>query len=184
MAEMVLSKYNETLTLGSYVELEPVEDGATMKFSKELVSNMDIAKHIETKINGEMTEISFVTKLELDYEGTIFRLNDKLEVSGVKINKEFTGGKKDEGALLVSISEINNAMKKTAEGKMKGILVYCEDPIVSADVIADTHSSIFDSLSTMKLGEGFVKVLSWYDNEWGYSCRLGDLATFIATKGL
>lgn len=70
--------------------------------------------------------------------------------------------------------EINAAMKEAAEGPMKGILEYCEDPIVSVDVIHNPHSSIFDAQSTMVIGKT-VKVLSWYDNEWGYSCRVVDL---------
>lgn len=74
-----------------------------------------------------------------------------------------------------SIEEINAAMKAAADGPMKGILEYCTDPIVSVDVIHNTHSSIFDSLSTMVNGK-MVKILSWYDNEWGYSCRVVDLA--------
>ena len=74
----------------------------------------------------------------------------------------------------VTIEEVNAAMKKAAEGPMKGILEYTEDPIVSVDIIHNTHSSIFDALSTMTLGKT-VKVLSWYDNEWGYSCRVVDL---------
>ncbi len=75
-----------------------------------------------------------------------------------------------------SVEEINAAMKTAAEGAMKGILEYCEDPIVSVDVKGNAHSSIFDALSTMKLEGGFVKVMSWYDNEWGYSTRVVDLA--------
>jgi glyceraldehyde 3-phosphate dehydrogenase len=75
-----------------------------------------------------------------------------------------------------SVEQINAAMKKAAQGPMKGILEYTEDPIVSVDVIGNTHSSIFDALATMKLGSGFVKVFSWYDNEWGYSNRVVDLA--------
>jgi glyceraldehyde 3-phosphate dehydrogenase len=74
-----------------------------------------------------------------------------------------------------SVEEINKAMKEASIGNMEGILEYCEDPIVSSDVRGNTHSSIFDSLSTMKIGKGFVKVLSWYDNEWGYSNRVVDL---------
>ena len=75
-----------------------------------------------------------------------------------------------------TVEEINNAMKEAARGNMEGILEYCEDPIVSSDVKGNSHSSIFDSLATMKLDNGFVKVLSWYDNEWGYSSRVVDLA--------
>ncbi|MDA3809976.1 MAG: type I glyceraldehyde-3-phosphate dehydrogenase [Spirochaetaceae bacterium] len=79
-----------------------------------------------------------------------------------------------------TIEEINLAMKKAAEGPMKGILQYTEDPIVSRDIQGNPHSSIFDALSTMKQGEGFVKVLSWYDNEIGYSSRVVDLAEKLA----
>jgi glyceraldehyde 3-phosphate dehydrogenase len=76
---------------------------------------------------------------------------------------------------------INAAMKAAAEGPMKGILQYCEDPIVSSDVIGNPASSIFDSLQTMVMGgEGtFVKCVSWYDNEWGYSNRVVDLVRMI-----
>lgn len=75
-----------------------------------------------------------------------------------------------------SVEEVNAAMKKAAEGPMKGILEYTEDPIVSIDIKGNPHSSIFDAQSTMKIGKGFFKVLSWYDNEWGYSNRVVDLA--------
>ncbi|MCL2403772.1 MAG: type I glyceraldehyde-3-phosphate dehydrogenase [Coriobacteriia bacterium] len=78
--------------------------------------------------------------------------------------------------------EINAAMKAAAEGPMKGYLEYCEDPIVSIDVVGNPASSVFDSLSTMVMGGGagtFVKVVSWYDNEWGYSNRCIDLAKLM-----
>ncbi|MBN2051112.1 MAG: type I glyceraldehyde-3-phosphate dehydrogenase [Spirochaetales bacterium] len=75
-----------------------------------------------------------------------------------------------------SVEELNTVVRKAAEGSMKGILEYTEDPIVSADVRGNSHSSVFDALSTMKLGQGFFKLISWYDNEWGYSCRVVDLA--------
>lgn len=75
-----------------------------------------------------------------------------------------------------SVEEVNAAMKEAAEGPMKGILEYTEDPIVSIDIKGNPHSSIFDAQSTMKIGKGFFKVLSWYDNEWGYSNRVVDLA--------
>jgi glyceraldehyde 3-phosphate dehydrogenase len=75
-----------------------------------------------------------------------------------------------------SVEEINAAMKAAADGPMKGILQYMTDPIVSNDVIGNTHSSIFDAPSTMKIGGDMYKILSWYDNEWGYSNRVVDLA--------
>lgn len=78
-----------------------------------------------------------------------------------------------------SKDEINAAVKKAAEGPMKGILEYTEDPIVSMDIKGNSHSSIFDALSTMVMEDGFVKILSWYDNEMGYSTRVVDLALKI-----
>jgi glyceraldehyde 3-phosphate dehydrogenase len=77
--------------------------------------------------------------------------------------------------------EINAAMKKASEGPMKGILQYVDEPLVSIDFNHDPASSCFDALSTKVLGGKMVKVLSWYDNEWGYSCRLVDLAKYVST---
>ena len=76
--------------------------------------------------------------------------------------------------------EINAAMKAAAEGPMKGILEFCTDPIVSTDVIGNPHSSVFDSLSTNVMGGNLVKVLSWYDNEWGFSQRVVDALLMMA----
>lgn len=75
----------------------------------------------------------------------------------------------------VSIESVNAAMKTAAEGSMKGILEYSEDPLVSSDIIGSPFSSVFDSKSTMVMGTNSVKILAWYDNEWGYSCRVVDL---------
>ena len=75
----------------------------------------------------------------------------------------------------VSVEQVNSAMKKASETYLKGILEYTDDPIVSSDVIGNRHSSIFDAQSTMVLGGNMVKVLSWYDNELGYSQRIVDL---------
>jgi glyceraldehyde 3-phosphate dehydrogenase len=75
----------------------------------------------------------------------------------------------------VTRDDINDAIRKAAEGPMKGILSYTEDPIVSSDIVGDDHSSIFDGLSTMVMADNLAKVVSWYDNEWGYSCRVVDL---------
>ncbi len=82
----------------------------------------------------------------------------------------------------VTVAEINAAMKAAAEGPLKGILCYTEDPIVSSDIIDDPHSSIFAADFTQVLGDKgkFAKVVSWYDNEWGYSCRTADLCALLA----
>jgi glyceraldehyde 3-phosphate dehydrogenase len=84
----------------------------------------------------------------------------------------------------VTKDEINSTLKQAAEGEFKDILSYTEDPIVSSDIIGDPHSSIIDSLSTMVLGKksNTIKVLSWYDNEWGFACRMVELIKFIVKK--
>ena len=75
-----------------------------------------------------------------------------------------------------SVEEVNAVVKAAADGPMQGILRYCEDPIVSTDIVTDPHSSIFDSLLTTQIDGRLVKVISWYDNEWGYSSRVADFA--------
>jgi glyceraldehyde 3-phosphate dehydrogenase len=83
----------------------------------------------------------------------------------------------------VTKDEVNGALRAAAEGPMKGILAYTEDPIVSSDVVGDPHSSIIDGQSTMVMEGNMVKVLSWYDNEWGYSTRCRDLMELAARLG-
>jgi len=84
----------------------------------------------------------------------------------------------------VTAEDINAAMKKAAEGSLKGILEYTEDPIVSSDVLHSTYSAVFDAQSTMVMGDksNFVKVLAWYDNEWGFSCRMVELIEMVGKK--
>ena len=80
----------------------------------------------------------------------------------------------------VTVESINAAVRKAAEGKLKGLLQYVTDPIVSTDIVHNPHSSIFDSGNTTVIGDDLAKVTMWYDNEWGYSCRTADLAEKIA----
>ncbi|WIV19380.1 type I glyceraldehyde-3-phosphate dehydrogenase [Paenibacillus polygoni] len=84
----------------------------------------------------------------------------------------------------VTVDEVNAALKEAANGPLKGIMNFSEEPLVSSDYNSDPASSTIDSLSTMVVGDNMVKVVSWYDNEWGYSNRVVDLAAFIAKKGL
>lgn len=84
----------------------------------------------------------------------------------------------------VSAEEINSAFRSAAAGELKGILEYCDEPLVSTDFRGNPASSVFDALSTMVIDGNMAKVLAWYDNEWAYSCRLADLAAYIASKGL
>jgi len=110
-------------------------------------------------------------------------LNGKLDGMAMRV-PTFDGSIVDLVAELnknVTVEEVNAAMKAASEGAMKGILEYCEDPIVSIDIVDNPHSSIFDSLSTAVMEGNMVKVLSWYDNEWGYSNRAYDLLKKMAT---
>jgi len=84
----------------------------------------------------------------------------------------------------VSVEEVNDVFRMAAEGELKGIVEYCDEPLVSMDFKGNPASAIFDALSTMVIDANLVKVLAWYDNEWGYSCRLADLCCYIAAKGL
>ncbi|EGO65487.1 type I glyceraldehyde-3-phosphate dehydrogenase [Acetonema longum] len=82
----------------------------------------------------------------------------------------------------ITAAAINQALYEAAQGKLCGILEYCEEPLVSVDFVDNSHSAIVDSLSTMTIGERTAKILAWYDNEWGYSCRVLDLAVFIGSQ--
>lgn len=84
----------------------------------------------------------------------------------------------------VTVDEVNAAFREAAEGPLKGILEYTEDPIVSSDVRGNSHSCIFDALSTIVMQENMVKIMGWYDNEWGYSCRTADLCSFMSDRGI
>ena len=104
-------------------------------------------------------------------------LNGKLDGMAMRVPTP-TGSIVDLVAVLekdVTVEEVNAAMKKASEGAMKGILQYCEDPVVSVDIINNSYSSIYDVESTMVMDGNMVKILSWYDNEWGYSSRVVDL---------
>jgi len=83
---------------------------------------------------------------------------------------------------VASKEQVNEAFRKEAEGDLKGILKYSEEPLVSSDVRGDDSSAVFDALSTMVMGDRMVKVLAWYDNEWAYAVRLADLAVYVASK--
>lgn len=103
-------------------------------------------------------------------------MKDKLIGASLRVPTP-TGSITDFVAVLdkdVTVEEVNAAFKEAAEGAMKGVLEYSEDPLVLQDIVGNPHSSIFDSALTMVNDGNFVKVLSWYDNEWGYSCRAAE----------
>jgi glyceraldehyde 3-phosphate dehydrogenase len=82
----------------------------------------------------------------------------------------------------VTVDEINAALKEAADGYLKGIMEYCDLPLVSADFKGNPHSAIIDALSTMLIGGNMVKIIAWYDNEWGYSQRVLDLLQYMVAK--
>jgi glyceraldehyde 3-phosphate dehydrogenase len=84
----------------------------------------------------------------------------------------------------VTVEDINNALKEAAAGELQGIMAYTEEPLVSSDFNGNSNSSIVDALSTMVIEGNMAKVIAWYDNEWGYSNRVVDLAAYIAKRGL
>ncbi len=158
-------------TIHAYTNSQRTVDTA----SKDLRDARAAAQNIVPSTTGAAKAVGLVIpELKGKFTGMSFRV----PVSTVSV-VDFT-------ALLgrdVSPEEINAAVKEYADGPMKGILEYSDEPLVSTDLKGNPHSSIFSSLDTIGLGS-FVKVVSWYDNEWGYSCRVADLLKFLSDKGL
>ena len=120
-----------------------------------------------------------VTRVIPELEGRLHGLAFRIPVAIVSVI-DFVA----DLAREVDVEQVNQAFQAAAEGPLNGILEYCQEPLVSMDFKGNPASSIVDAPSTMVIGGNMVKVLAWYDNEWGYSCRLADLATYIADKGL
>ncbi len=121
---------------------------------------------------------SLVGQLIPDLKGKVHGIAFRVPTPTVSVVDFVADLKRD-----VTLAEVNEAFRAAAAGPMKGILEYCEEELVSMDFKGDPHSSIVDAKSTMVIGGNMVKVIAWYDNEWGYSCRLGDLTAFVAKKG-
>tara|TARA_B110000116_G_scaffold257905_1_gene258518 strand:+ start:639 stop:1652 length:1014 start_codon:yes stop_codon:yes gene_type:complete len=114
-------------------------------------------------------------ELEGKIHGMAFRV-PTTTVSIVDFTAEIDG--------VTTVEEVNKVFAEAAKTSLKGILDYSADPLVSSDYRGDPHSAILDSLSTMVIEGNMVKVVAWYDNEWGYSCRVADLALFMVEKGV
>ncbi|MBI2868745.1 MAG: type I glyceraldehyde-3-phosphate dehydrogenase [Chloroflexi bacterium] len=119
-----------------------------------------------------------VGELIPDLKGKVHGIALRVPVSTVSIVDFVAELKRD-----VTAVEVKGVFKETAAGALKGIVEYCDEELVSIDFKGNRASAIFDASSTMVIGGNMVKVFAWYDNEWGYSCRLGDLAAFVAGKG-
>jgi glyceraldehyde 3-phosphate dehydrogenase len=120
-----------------------------------------------------------VTQVIPELEGKLHGLAFRVPVATVSVVDLVAELDKD-----ITVDEVNKAFESAAAGPLKGILDYCQEPLVSSDFKGNSASSIIDAPSTMVIGNNMVKVLAWYDNEWGYCCRLADLALFVAGKGL
>jgi glyceraldehyde 3-phosphate dehydrogenase len=120
-----------------------------------------------------------VTQVIPELKGKLHGLAFRVPVASVSV-VDFVADL-DQG---VTVEQVNQTFQAAAEGPLTGILEYCQELLVSMDFKGNPASSIVDAPSTMVIGDNMVKVLAWYDNEWGYSCRLADLATYIVGKGL
>ena len=120
-----------------------------------------------------------VTKVIPELEGRLHGMAFRVPVPSVSV-VDFVANLEKEA----TVEEINQILKAAAESSLKGIMEYCDEPLVGLDFKGNPASSIVDALSTMVIAGNMIKVLSWYDNEWAYSSRLGDLATYITNKGL
>ena len=120
-----------------------------------------------------------VTQVIPDLKGRIHGLALRVPTSTVSVVDFVADLNRD-----VTVKEVNNALRSASEKSLKGILEFCTEELVSIDFKGNPASSIVDALSTMVIGGNMVKVLSWYDNEWAYSCRVGDLAAYMVKKGL
>jgi glyceraldehyde 3-phosphate dehydrogenase len=158
-------------TIHSYTNSQMTVDTA----AKDLRDARAAAENIVPSSTGAAKAVGLVIpELKGKFTGMAFRIPTRT-VSVV----DFT-------ALLskdASAEEINAAMKSYADGSMKGILEYSDEELVSSDLIGNSYSSIFSAVDTISLGN-LVKVVAWYDNEWGYSCRVADLCAFLVKKGL
>ena len=158
-------------TIHAYTNSQKTVDTA----AKDLRDARAAAENIVPSSTGAAKAVGLVIpELKGKFTGMAFRVPTRT-VSVV----DFT-------ALLTreaSVEEINAAMKKAADGPLKDIMRYSDEELVSSDLIGDEHSAIFSAVDTISMGN-FVKAVAWYDNEWGYSCRIADMCKFLSDRGL
>ncbi|MCK4358560.1 MAG: type I glyceraldehyde-3-phosphate dehydrogenase [Candidatus Cloacimonetes bacterium] len=161
-------KYGLMTTIHAYTSDQKLLDAPHKDLRRARSAAMNI---IPTTTGAAKATGKVIPELEGKLDGMAMRvpvLNGSIVDFLCVVNKETT------------VEEINTAMKKAAENDLKGILQYSEEPLVSTDIIGNPYSSIFDSSLTKVMQENLVKVISWYDNEWGYSCRVVDLIEKIS----
>jgi glyceraldehyde 3-phosphate dehydrogenase len=159
-------------TIHAYTNDQRIQD----MFHKDLRRARAAAMNLVPTTTGAAYAVTHVMP---ELEGKLHGMAFRVPVVTVSVVDLVTDLDKD-----VTVEEVNQAFQTAAKGPLAGILEYCSEPLVSSDFIGNPASSIFDALSTMVIGGNMVKIIAWYDNEWGYSCRLADLAVFITDKGL
>ncbi|MFH1978742.1 MAG: type I glyceraldehyde-3-phosphate dehydrogenase [Candidatus Aenigmatarchaeota archaeon] len=154
-------------TVHAYTSDQRILDGSHKKFRRGRSAALSI---VPTTTGAAKSVGKVLPQLEGRLNGIALRVpvaNGSVVDLVVKLEKS------------ANAEDVNNLFKREAEGKYKGVIEYTEDEIVSADIIGNSHSAIFDGLSTMSLGDNLIKILVWYDNEWGYACRINDMLDII-----
>jgi len=159
-------------TIHAYTNDQRLQD----MFHKDLRRARAAAQNIVPTTTGAAKAVTMVIP---ELKGKVHGLAFRVPVATVSV-VDFVAEVNQE----VTVEQVNQAFQKAAEGPLTGILEYCQEPLVSMDFKGNPASSIFDAPSTMVIESNMVKVLAWYDNEWGYSCRLADLAAYVTDKGL
>jgi glyceraldehyde 3-phosphate dehydrogenase len=156
-------------TIHAYTADQNLQDGPHKDLRRARAAALNI---VPTKTGAAAAVSLVLPELKGKFDGYALRVP---VATGSATDLTFEAGRE------VSVEEVNAAVKKAADGPLKGILKYTEDPIVSKDIETDPHSCIFDAGLTKVIGNQ-VKVVGWYDNEWGYSCRLVDLVALVGDK--
>ncbi|MDO5738677.1 MAG: type I glyceraldehyde-3-phosphate dehydrogenase [Ornithinimicrobium sp.] len=156
-------------TIHAYTADQNLQDGPHQDLRRARAAAINI---VPTKTGAAQAVALVLPELKGKFDGFAFRVPVP---TGSATDLTFQAGRE------VTVEEVNAAMKKAAEGELKGILYYTEDPIVSKDIETDPHSCIFDAGLTKVIGDQ-VKVVGWYDNEWGYSNRLVDLTALVGAS--
>ncbi len=159
-------------TIHAYTNDQRLQD----MFHKDLRRARAAAQNIVPTTTGAAKAVTMVIP---ELKGKVHGLAFRVPVATVSV-VDFVAELSKE----VTADQVNQAFQRAAEGPLAGILEYCQEPLVSIDFKGNPASSIVDAPSTMVVAGNMVKVLAWYDNEWGYSCRLADLAAYVTDKGL
>ena len=159
-------------TVHSYTNSQHIQDRGTEDLRESRAAAINI---IPTDTGAARTLVKVIPQLAGRFNGMAFRVPTPT-VSVIDLVAELDRD--------VTIEEVNAAFREASKGPLRGILDVCDRPLVSMDFKGNPHSAIVDALSTMVLKDRIVKVVAWYDNEWGYSCRMADLAAYVAARDL